>query len=258
VKGPARGRASASEGSEALQARAALQLERLRRQLRRGVEEARTRLPWITARELSRVLGHHEDYLSKVFRGKHRMTIRDVADILNYARIRPDDFFALLFPLGGPLETTLQMTQRMDVPALDLSDVEAVLGPQFPVRPGVEVERRAGEILRREIRRARRTQRALSLEIGLGSPHRLGQALRGESRLTFRHLLLVLAALGRSPGRFFLELFDPQNGPPGPGVAWDETLDEADRIGRETVLGLAEMRFWRGIHPPVEVEADEP
>jgi len=182
-------------------------LARLCQALREVVEQGKARAPECSARRLSRTLGHHPGYLSRLFRGEIPIKVETTCELLRLLQIEAGEFFFLTFPLGGEAEAHLRRARNRQE--------EAVAGPRvrpFGVRRApssqpVNLAFWAGWLLRRKIRRSRRTQAALSEELGFGSPYALSNALRGQCDLAFHHVFPVLAALGVGPGRFFAELF---------------------------------------------------
>lgn len=160
---------------------------------------------------LSREMGYASAYLTRAFGGQLPLRVRTVFEVLARLGTDPHPFFDAHYPLGGEpgrllggLATGPSAETRF--PAVD---EELRLARQLAKRRKRKphaVARRAGQLLAELIRREGRTQRQISLALGL-SETALGQALRGGSELTFFHVFGVLEQLEISPALYFAELF---------------------------------------------------
>ncbi len=216
------------------------EVERLGQALQRLIESHDT-----TARALSRRLGYHHGHLTLVFHGHRPMRVRLVFELLDKLRAAPIRFFKACYPLGGPAHIELRKDAKpsIDLPgAMPLTEAAQRRADRLGLRltPAGAAEK-LGRILRREIRASGKTQREISLDLGLGAGA-LGQALRGNSELTFLHVFGVLATIGRSPGRLFAELFAPEPGDPMARFELALELDHQEEQFRATAEGALARR----------------
>jgi transcriptional regulator with XRE-family HTH domain len=201
-----------------------------------------------TARAISRELGYHPSYLTRCFHGHRPLRVEVVFAVLEKLGEHPAIFFRSHYPLGGEI---LPLAKGTSLEALDLDGLPplADITRRFLARRGTfspqEYRLRMGEWLQREIRKAPgHSQRSLSRALGLG-PTALGQALRGESHLTFSQVFAVLAALGIDPGRLFAALFLPDVESPSERLAREvrlERIETAVRLGQEGFLKRRQRR----------------
>lgn len=219
---------------------------RLREALREAVERTSPRVggEW-SARELSRRLGRSRDYLYKVLRGNASLKVDEITQLLGLLGILPHAFFFECFPWGGELEARLKARQGATpfrLPGPPIGDMLRL--PEAPITEGVAD--RATFWMRVAIRRGPHTQAALSEALRFGSPHALGLVLRGRTVLTYRHVFRVLAALGKAPGRFFVELLGPPDALLKPGLPWSRFLDVLEARDQEMLRAMAERPPGRG------------
>lgn len=193
-----------------------------------------------SGREASRALGWHSAFLARSFNGHRPLRVEVVFQVLAHVGVLPYEFFRLHYPFGGS-RAGLYVAgagSSFDIPGLvTLEDAireqvrrEGVLSPS-------EYRLRMGAWLRREIHAQGDSMRSVSLNLGLG-PTALGQALRGESQLTFFHVFGALEAIGSDPGRMFLAVFLPEPATP------IERLEQAQRLSiLEKVVVQSEEGF---------------
>lgn len=150
------------------------------------------------ATEVSQALGRAPQYLTRVFAGRLELKMKDVLGALEILGRDPDLFFHRLYPVSEP--AGLDAHRR---PLRTLDRMARQLEAPLPV-PADDILEKARRILRSWVVGARRTQRAISLELGL-SVDALGQALRGNTDLYAWHVFAVLAATGKTADVFFDE-----------------------------------------------------
>lgn len=193
---------------------------------------------------MSGELGHHANYLTRVFTGHLPMKVREVFAILAAVHVDPKDFFDLFFPFGGPAVTELL---RRPPPGFEPDPVlrdtlrqereargELVLQPE-------QWAKKAGSVLREHLRRKRVNLRQASMAAGMG-PDALGQALRGYTQITFQHVFAAIEAGGSPPGRFFMDLFGAPDDDLLEGLRWSMYLDEIEK-GFEAMAEQAKARL---------------
>lgn len=179
---------------------------------------------------LSRELGHHDNYLTRTFRGRLPLKVVDVFWLLERLSVDSELFFELLWPFGG--DEAGYVRRR---PPAEYRPDERLAQHRLKLRAerGEDVftpadwAAKAAVCLRELLRRKRVTQRAASLAAGMG-PDALGQALRGNTLLTFQHVFATLEASGSPPGRFFTDLFGAPDGDLLEGLKWSMYLDELE------------------------------
>lgn len=137
--------------------------------------------------------------------------------LLERVDVHPSEFFEIYFPLGGNLPGGPDLVDEDDDPPR----------PPQPRRQPEAWTARATELLRKRIRAEGKTQREVSLALGLARDA-LGKTLRGDSQVTWWHVFEVLRVLGVTPGRFFFELCcEPRR--PADALRWSELLDLWER-----------------------------
>jgi transcriptional regulator with XRE-family HTH domain len=183
-------------------------------------------------RDLSEELGFGPDYLGRAFRGRYPLRVELVFRILQRLTVLPFIFFDSIFPFGGPL--TLESAKAREVTDLPEESpwAEFFRDQMLDQRPRTlaEYPRRFGEWLRTEIAERGLRQKAISEALEMGS-YALGQALRGNTDLTFFHVFGVLEHVKISPARFFVEVLSPE-----PATA-------AERLQRRRALDYYESTF---------------
>lgn len=230
-------------------------LVRLRKDLRDAIERARLRDPQLTDSYLAREIGHSSSYPRKMLDGRVSLKVREVIALLEVLGLPPLRFFDRSFPLAGEVEVEARQYLVPPLPRHDsqMPALDFLVRPPFPV-PEV-VERRAAELLKTRVRDAGWSLRQASRDIGLSSPDALPLALRGATRLTFRHVFQVLSLIGLSPGRFFAGLLGPDNTKLVPEMNWNELLDHLEPFLYDLARGVVEegegLRRW-------EEEGEEP
>lgn len=208
-----------------------------------------------TARAASEALGFHGAFLTRAFRGHRPLRVEVVFRLLASLRELPYEFFDLHYPFAGDRLPAGQGPGPLDLPG-EPTLAELVRGEYRRTRTLAPGEHRddLAAWLRRAIRRAKASQKEISLRLGLG-PYALGLALRGNSQLTFFHVFGVLDALGFDAGRMFFEVFLPRPASPLQGLRRERQLDAAEGIVRGTEQALAERRERR--RQPAEAPAPE-
>lgn len=214
-----------------------------------------------SGREVSRVLGWHSAFLARAFNGHRPLRVEVVFQVLAHLGGSPYNFFRLHYPFGGS-RAGLYVAgagSSFDLPGLvTLEDAireqvrrEGVLSPS-------EYRLRMGAWLRREIRGQGASMRSVSLKLGLG-PTALGQALRGESQLTFFHVFGALEAIGSDPGRMFLAIFLPEAAAPIERLEQDQRLSILERVVIESEEGFLarRKRLRKGKPPESKAPAEE-
>jgi hypothetical protein len=187
------------------------------------------------ARDVSTKLGHHPGYLVRVFSGRQPLKIQHLFAILEAVQLPAWAFFWRHYPLGGGLPGAVpgRLSPALNPEGLpttiDLLSFVAKRQGGGDASPAALAER-AARRLRFALRAGAATQRSVSEALGLGRDA-LGQALRGQSALTTRHLFGVLEQLEIPPARFFAELLLP----------WEEAA--AGTVSRREVVELAEKLF---------------
>lgn len=194
--------------------------------------------------QLSKGLGHHRNYLGKVLNGHLRVRVRELFELLTLLKVPPADFFDIYYPLGGLAHVRLRARYRdgeLPIWGSDLrwfGELDAWRRSLSPPSPE-ELEERAARLLRQYVRVSPTTQRAISRELGL-SPDALGLALRGNTRLDFRHVFGVLQAIGMEPERYFAELVGPEDRNLVDTLRWNQLLDEIERHLRPVIAAVEE------------------
>lgn len=208
-----------------------------------------------TAQACSEALGFHGAFLTRAFRCHRPLRVEVVFRLLASLREPPYEFFDLHYPFAGDRLPEGKGPGPLDLPG-EPTLAELVRGEYRRTRTLTPDEHRddLAAWLRRAIRRAKATQKEISLRLGLG-PYALGLALRGNSQLTFFHVFGVLDALGFDPGRMFFEVFLPRPASPMQGLRRERQLDAAEGIVRGTEQALAERREQR--QQPTEAPAPE-
>lgn len=194
--------------------------------------------------ELSRDLGRHESYLSRAFRGRLRLKVEDSFAILRELHSSPRQFFAWLYPFGGPAAARVEADPRYQAQA-DRS-MEALLLKQeerlgHTRRTPADWAGRVRALLRDLLRRKRIPQHQASTAMGL-APKALARVLQGETKLTFEHLFGILAVADTLPGRFFFELFGAPEGDAFAQLQWVRYLDVLEKTTPHALALIAEAR----------------
>lgn len=214
----------------------------LRDALRRVVERGEK-----TARQLSEELDRHPTYIDRLLRGETRLRVEEVFHLLAVLDETPIEFLGEAFPLGGMEERAVRMHAGWTGETTSLGGLSTrrlMAGARREmdrVAPSsVALALRAGQQLRRIIRRRGRTQKELAKELGK-SARSLGNALAGRSDLTFELVFQLLELLDVSAGRFFLEvLVEHEN--PLDRLDWHRMLDLAEERRRRMAAALTEER----------------
>jgi len=210
------------------------------RRLREGLKEV-VALSGRELQGLSEEIGRSPGYLGKVLNGHLKLKVRELFEILRRLHLRPEDFFNLYFPLGGPLHARLRLKHR--------GGAASIWGPRPRIAGPVELNSeqlavKTARRLRGRLRMSGVSQRAMSRRLGL-SQDALGLALRGNTRLSFRHVFEVLAAIRVRPERFFAELLGPEDGDLVATLRWSQVLDEVEAHLVGTVEALEARRLAR-------------
>ncbi len=201
-------------------------LATLGRALRRLIRSEGLRLG-----EFSRKLGFGPDYLGRAFRGRYPLRVELVFEILQRLTVLPFEFFDSVFPFGGPVTLKAAKTRGVsDLPGEQrwAHYFRDQLLEQRPRCVGEHAEH-FRQWLRHAIEDREQTQRRISEALGRG-PTALGQALRGNTELTFFHVFGVLHHLEVSPARFFVEAFGREAGNPAERIRRLRTLDYFERV----------------------------
>lgn len=161
-----------------------------------------------SAREASAALGYNPAYLSRALRGVHPLRVEVVFELIARLGHHPHEVFSQLFPLGG--DTVLRLEAVLgDNPADDEAArvVRQLAAKQrgAPLSPR-EYRLRLAELLAAALRDAEVSQRSVSRSLGRRNGA-LGEALRGNSHLSFLQVFTVLESARTDPGRVFFELF---------------------------------------------------
>ncbi len=160
--------------------------------------------------EASALLERHPKYLTRVLRGQLSLKVVEVFALLEIWKVAPEDFFDTYFPLGGNLVKRFRAESDQEangnfrelgrlIRQAQVRSGNALLGP-------ADWTERLGSLLIDKIRDSGKTQREVSLGLGLPAAA-LGQAMRGYSALLFWQVFGALRAIETSPGLFFAELF---------------------------------------------------
>jgi len=219
-------------------------LDRLRQALREAVAYSGREL-----QDLSKELGRSHGHLGKLLNGHLQLYVREVFELLDLLELRPEDFFDVYFPLGGPRHARLRaLYQAHSLPIWEV-DVRSFAALEARRRGIPELSPRALEaktarLLRQRLKKAGASQRSISLALNL-SGDALGQALRGNTRLLFRHVFGILAEIGVRPERFFAELLGPDDGELVGTLRWYHLLDEIEAHLVPTVDKLLERHEAR-------------
>ncbi len=198
--------------------------------LARGLTELlrRARVPLYV---MSGELGHHANYLTRVFKGNLPMKVREVFAILAALHVDPKEFFNLFFPFGGSSMAELLRkppTGFQPDPLLrDTLRQEREARGELAFSPE-QWAKKAGAVLREHLRRKRVNLRQASIAAEMG-PDALGQALRGYTQITFQHVFAATQSGGSPPGRFFMDLFGAPDDDILEGLRWSMYLDEIEK-----------------------------
>lgn len=187
----------------------------------------------VTAKEMSVAIGRAPEYLSRAFRGRFPLKIRDVFAVFHALGKSPRRFLMRYYPLGGAdLEgsTRPEALSGLAGGALLSRLLETHLFEDAPLPPELVLQR-AGRNLRGTIARSPTSQRAIAAELGM-TEHAFGQALRNRSGLDAWHVFAVLRATGKSPARFFEEITEPEDAASLGPAAWQRILDLAEKAQR--------------------------
>lgn len=226
--------------------------------LRGAIDRAR---PRPSCRELSRVLGRDRRYVDSALRGETKLRVEEVLRLLALLGADSRELFYHLFPLGGERERRLLKAlepgpggeegaaDRAPVP--DLRTVRTYLRRRHPAPTPERAAERARSVLRERVRRSRAGVKRLSARL-FGSPNTLRFALGGHAALSFQQIFAVLEALEEEPGRYFLDVLGPEDGPLAAGITWQTFLDRLEPVDRAGVPGAADGRREEGLPPPVE------
>jgi transcriptional regulator with XRE-family HTH domain len=182
----------------------------------RGVKAA-LREGGVSLKAGSVLLEHFPEYLGRALTPEGRLKVPELFVLLERVGVHPSEFFEIYFPLGGQLSGGPEFLDEDDDPPRP---------PQPSRQPEVWAER-AAELLRKRIRAQGKTQREVSLAIGLARDA-LGKTLRGDSQFTWWLVFETLRVLEVTPGRFFFELCcEPRR--PADALRWSELLDLWER-----------------------------
>lgn len=202
-------------------------LEKLGLALRRLV-----RSEGLLLRDLSAELRFGPDYLGRVFRSRYPLRVELVFRVLQRLTVLPFPFFDSIFPFGGPV--TLESAKARELVELPGETLwaELVRDQMLDDRPRTlaEYRQRFGDWLRQAIEDRRLTQKVISEALGMG-PRALGQALRGNTDLSFFHVFGVLEHIDVAPARFFVEVLSRQ------------PANAAERLGRRRALDYYASTF---------------
>lgn len=198
----------------------------------------------------SRELGFGADYLGRAFRGRYPLRVELVFKILKRLTVVPFEFFDSVFPFGGPVTLKAAKTRGVsDLPGEQRWELY-FREKLFEQRPRTVAEHagRFGRWLRHAIEDREQTQKKISESLGMG-PTALGQALRGNSELTFFHVFGVLHHLEVSPARFFVEVFGREAASPADRIRRWRTLDYFERVLETTGEKYYARRTTRAAGP---------
>lgn len=176
------------------QAMAKAASRRLAMALKQEIHLAQTR-----ATEVSQALERAPQYLTRVFAGRLELKMKDVLGALEVIGREPEAFFERHFPIQEP--------EGLAAHRRSIAEIERMarhLDPPVPPSTAFILDK-ARRVLRAWIVGATRTQREISLEVGL-SEDALGQALRGNTDLYAWHVFAVLAATHKTADVFFDEI----------------------------------------------------
>lgn len=213
-------------------------LLRLRGALKEALREARTSDASLSLRKLSKRIGRNEHYLVKALSGTGKLRVDEICQVLQLVELEPGSFFLLTFPAASKSEALPGVDRGQANTGLPIEALEASLRRRVCGRSPEHWAMRARESLRHLVRSSAFTQAELSVQLGLGSPRVLSSALQDKTALTFRHIFLVLAALGVEPARFLFEVFDPDEGEVMEELSVNELLSHRDTLLRAVVDAL--------------------
>lgn len=232
--------AESMNSSKGWEAAADEHLSRLREALRRVLAETRSERPELSAGNLSRQLGRHAKYVSKMVTGEGLLRVEEVCELLERAGFPSGEVLQAVFPVGGAAEMRLRAGagrgRKRD--ALPLEGLRESLRRVSAQRSPGRVVERCRTALRQRIEVSPSSQRELSRTLGMRSPRALGHALWGDTALTFEHVFRLLAVLDMQPATLFFEIFDPQEGDVAEAMTLPELLDRAHRVQRAAVATL--------------------
>ncbi len=193
--------------------------------------------------EASRRLERHPTYFGRVFRRALALKVEEVFELLALLNLAPWEFFEACFPLGGDLVSEMRVRSAHaspggESPVTRTRELMRQAMGQYPQAEFTAADwaARTGELLREKVKAAGLTQRQLSTRLGM-SRDALGQALRGQKRLTFELVFQLLPELQLSPGRFFAELVLPDRTLAG-RLRWSQLLADLDRLLATTASRL--------------------
>ncbi len=178
----------------------------------------------------SRKVGRYPAYFSRALAGRYDLKVEDTFKLLAYLKVDTKDFLTLLFPFGGAGAAALARNPPADYE--EDAQLRETVRKQRDRRGELRLtpaqrRGRVASLLKTLLRRKKVSQRAASLALGMGASA-LGQALRGSSKLTWRHVFGVLDACRVTPGRFVMELFGPDDEDLLAGLRWTWYLDEIE------------------------------
>jgi len=204
------------------------ELERIRRALAEAARRGHRSL-----RSVSQQMGQHPAYWTRALTGRRPLRLQGALELLAALRVDAEEFFEVLYPLGGAAEAKLtrpgpDLWDRQGSSLRDMMRRARALEARREPTPA-ELTARAGRTLIAMLRRAGLRQRAASQALGLG-PGALGQALRGNAALNVEHVLATLALLDLTPARFFAELFGPDEEDVLAGMRWSRYLDQVEGL----------------------------
>lgn len=178
----------------------------------------------------SRKIGRYPAYLSRAFAGRHDLKVEDTFKLLSLLKLDAKDFLQLLFPFGGAGAAALVKNPppsfEADTDLRELAGKRRQQRGELHISPAKRRQRAQG-VLKAVLRRKKVSQRQASLHLEMG-PSALGQALRGSSKLTWRHVFGVLEACEVTTGRFVMELFGPDDDDLLESLRWSWYLDEIE------------------------------
>ncbi|HRC84245.1 MAG TPA: helix-turn-helix transcriptional regulator [Thermoanaerobaculia bacterium] len=231
-------------------------LERLRSSLRQWISAYGT-----TPAALSLRIGRDASYLSRVLAGSRPLKLEVLFEALRAFGGDPREFFDMSFPLGGDAAYYLRYPSRSASPALSVLSEAArrarEVSGYYDRTPADHVSKLA-QHLRQVLRRERRSQREVSVALGLRRDS-LGLALRGNTDLTSFHLLGTLEILEISPARFFTELFTVNASRPVDGLRSAKMVAALEvALSKAALARVADERAETGPQPARRAEVPLP
>lgn len=226
-------------------------LDRLRDGLLRVQVQAKT-----SSRHLSGRLGREESYWGRVLSGRYQAKVTEVCQVLEMLGLPTAHFFLLFFPQPavsrGEAEKSLgALPAEVDIPKGERLAFEREAQSVWDAE---EWAIRIRELLRLLLAQHRAQLPGLSLAVGLPAAS-LGRALRGEHRLTFRHVFTVLAGLGLPPARFFGEVAFPSRNQVDE-LRWSEEILPIQRRLDRLAKTQAAAGRWQPPSRPTKSEPD--